>query len=126
MDNNNSNKPASDTWQKAVILSVAIVAILFIVAFTLFKNSPDVNIYSVTIEKTVYDFIPDSEKININTASKEELMELNGIGDVISDRIINYRETNGDFESIEDLLEIKGITRSTLENISPYIKTNDP
>ena len=60
------------------------------------------------------------------TASKEELMELNGIGDVISDRIINYRETNGDFETIEDLLEIKGITRSTLENISPYIKTNDP
>ncbi len=59
--------------------------------------------------------------ININTANKQELMTLNGIGEVYAQRIIEYRESNGDFTSIEELTEVKGIGEKTLEKIKDRI-----
>jgi competence protein ComEA len=47
--------------------------------------------------------------VNINTASKDELKTLPGIGDGIADRIIKYRTDNGKFSSIEDIMKISGI-----------------
>ena len=50
----------------------------------------------------------NSDKVNINTASKEEIMTLNGIGEQTAIKIIEYRETNR-FNEIEDLMNVKGI-----------------
>lgn len=58
--------------------------------------------------------------INLNTATKEELMTINGIGEVISERIIEYAQTIG-FSSVDDLLNVKGIGEKTLEKIRPYV-----
>lgn len=60
-------------------------------------------------------------KISINTATLEELMNLPGIGESKAKDIINYRETNGPFTSIEDLLKIKGIGESILAKIKENI-----
>jgi len=57
------------------------------------------------------------EKININTASVYELNELNGIGDNLAERIIDYRTKNGDFEVIEDIMKVSGIGTKTFEEI---------
>ncbi len=59
--------------------------------------------------------------ININTASKEELMALPKIGDVMSDRIIDYREKNGGFKTIEEIKNVSGIGDKTFENIKDFI-----
>lgn len=58
--------------------------------------------------------------ININTADKEELASLPHIGEVIAERIIAYREENGDFRSAEEIMNVKG----TGENIYNEIKDN--
>lgn len=47
--------------------------------------------------------------VNINTAGKEELMELDGIGEKLAERIIQYREENGAFGSIQDITRVSGI-----------------
>ena len=68
---------------------------------------------------------PIPEKININTGSKEQLMTLNGIGDVKSDAIIEYRQTNGPFARIEDIQNVSGIGPVTFENIKDQITVGD-
>lgn len=50
-----------------------------------------------------------SGKISINTATKEELMELDGVGEVTAEKIIAYREENDGFKKIEDLMNVSGI-----------------
>ncbi len=60
-------------------------------------------------------------KININVASRQELMTLPGIGQVMSERIIAYRTDVGPFQSIDDLKKVKGISKRKLEQLAPYI-----
>jgi len=61
------------------------------------------------------------DKININTADKETLSQLSGVGPVIADRIIEYREKNGAFKSVEEITEVKGIGPGILMKIKEYI-----
>ena len=60
-------------------------------------------------------------KINLNTASKEQLMQLTGIGDKKADEIIAYRQQNGNFKTIDDLKNVSGIGDKTFEKISSQI-----
>ncbi|MGE4518880.1 MAG: ComEA family DNA-binding protein [Desulfobacteraceae bacterium] len=55
-----------------------------------------------------------SQKIDINKAGKTELSQLTGIGEKYAERIIEYRNKNGNFTKIEDLLQVKGIGEKTL------------
>jgi competence protein ComEA len=61
------------------------------------------------------------EKVNINTATGEQLQELPGIGKVVAERIIVYRTENGAFTSEEDLLNVKGVGQGVLEKIRDRI-----
>mgnify|MGYP006191981611 FL=1 len=59
--------------------------------------------------------------INVNRATKAEFDSLTGIGPVIASRIINYRNTNGPFLALDDLLKVSGIGSKTLERIRPRL-----
>lgn len=61
------------------------------------------------------------QKVNINEAKQEELEELPGIGPSIAKKIIEYREQNGKFTSIDELQEVKGIGEAKFENIKEYV-----
>ncbi len=63
----------------------------------------------------------NEDKININTASAIELQKLYRIGPAISERIIEYRQSYGDFETIEEIKEVKGIGDKKLEQIKDQI-----
>lgn len=63
---------------------------------------------------------PDG-KVNINTAGKEELMTLKGIGEARAEDIIRYREQNGPFQTIEDIMKVSGIKNAAFEKIKDDI-----
>jgi competence ComEA-like helix-hairpin-helix protein len=74
-------------------------------------------------EETVSE--PEREvvsKIDINTASIEELAELPGIGDLLAQNIVAYRETYGDFSSVDDLSKIAGIGPSTIDELQGQVE----
>ena len=60
-------------------------------------------------------------KINLNTANESELQTLPGIGPSKAAAIMEYRDTNGSFKTIEDLLEISGIGEKTFEKLKEHI-----
>jgi len=55
------------------------------------------------------------EPIDVNTATRDELMALRGIGEIKAQAIIDYRTANGPFESLEDLDNVSGIGEKTME-----------
>lgn len=63
----------------------------------------------------------ENKKVNINTANQEELDTLPGIGETTAQKIIEYRETNGKFNKIEDLQNVKGIGESKYSEIKDKI-----
>jgi competence protein ComEA len=65
----------------------------------------------------------ESGKLNINTATEQQLMDLPGIGEVTAERILKYRKEIGKFTAIEDLRAVKGISKNKLERLSPMITT---
>lgn len=61
------------------------------------------------------------KKVNINSANQEELETLPGVGPSLAVRIIEYRNSNGKFEKVEDVQNVKGIGDSKFTNIKEYI-----
>jgi len=60
-------------------------------------------------------------KVNINTATADELATLNGIGKVKAEAIVAYRAQNGEFQTVDDLTKVKGIGSKIIEKIKPEI-----
>lgn len=84
---------------------------------------------NVIVEEGANYYIPpikidennNSTKVSLNTANQALLDTLPGIGEVFAKRIIEYRTTNGNFKSIEDLKKVKGIGESLFESLKDLI-----
>jgi competence protein ComEA len=63
-------------------------------------------------------------RININTASAEELEALPGIGEVIAARIIAYREQNGPYRTVDDMIHVQGLSDRTIDDIRDLVTTS--
>lgn len=60
-------------------------------------------------------------KVNVNTATAEQLAALPGVGEVTAKAIVDYRQMNGPFKTADDLMEVKGIGEKKLEAIRPLV-----
>ena len=88
------------------------------------KKSSTIN--TEDVDSSVSEISPNSSnstpnKININTASTEELMTLDGIGEATAEKIITYRQEQGSFKSIDEIKEVSGIGDKKYEAIKDFI-----
>jgi competence ComEA-like helix-hairpin-helix protein len=64
----------------------------------------------------------EHSSISLNTGSKQDLMKLPGVGEVMSDRILLYRSKRGSFRLLEELMNVEGIGEKKFEKMKPYLK----
>ena len=77
-----------------------------------------VNSNGVVISETIF-------KIDLNQASRAELEAIPSIGPVLAQRILDFRECNGDFKKVDDIINIKGIGQKKLLRIKKYLKVSN-
>ena len=101
------------------------LAVLFAVSMFLYKASRtregDWQITTEREDRQQQEIVP----VNINTATEEELIAVEGIGPALARRIIAYREENGPFQTVDELDNVKGIGPSLIENIRYLVCTED-
>jgi len=62
-----------------------------------------------------------AERVDINTASAEDLKKVPGLGEALAQRIVAFREEHGRFEKVDDLLNVRGIGVTSLEKLRPHL-----
>ncbi len=115
-----------------IVLAITLVFASFTVGFFVGRKTVKGNFTVETQNIITQNDSSDNETsnqitglININTADVEALAELPYIGNVIAQRIIDYREANGDFENIEDIKNVSGIGDSIYKEIYRFITVSD-
>ena len=62
-------------------------------------------------------------KINLNTATADQLTAVPGIGEKLAARIVEHRQKNGAFKSVQELMNVKGVGEKSLGKLEPFLST---
>lgn len=110
------------------LLCVFFAALCFVIGMFVGKNIEDGYVplaENQSAEVDYVDTVEDDFRLDINSASKIQLMELQGIGELLAERIIVYREANGPFHTTDELLNVEGIGEKKLQAITDWIKVSE-
>ena len=104
-----------------ILVLIVVVVIVLIIGNNLRQTSQKKEEFQEGVEKVEKE-TEKIEKIDINKADIETLSKLPGIGPVKSKAILDYREKIGKFQSLIELIEVKGIGKKTLAKLLPYLE----
>lgn len=109
-----------------IILAAVIFAAIAAAGCIIERFEKDAFIMETAATEDAVPYTSDAEgesdgKININSADETELDKLSGIGEAMAQRIIRYREENGPFETIEEIMKVSGISEKKFEDIKEFI-----
>ena len=82
----------------------------------------ETRLYIPTMDEMMREQSENDGRVNLNTATKEELMTLPGVGEAKAALIVQYREEHGSFQKVEDIMNISGIKEGLFGKIKDYIK----
>ena len=103
----------------------ALITLLFLAAalyLTFGANRTTRDGYSVQTERPAAEEVaPERVLVDLNTATAEELETLTGIGPALAQAILDYRAEHGDFHSIDELMNVRGIGSAKLEGLRDEI-----
>lgn len=108
----------SEKKHELLLIAAALFISTVTILFSIF-DSPKYNsleAFEITMTETVETTTVPSGKVNINTASVQELMQLEGIGEKKALAIIEYRKQNGSFRTPEELTNVEGIGQKIFED----------
>ncbi|MBD3868252.1 MAG: helix-hairpin-helix domain-containing protein [Acidobacteria bacterium] len=63
-------------------------------------------------------------QVDLNSASREQLMQVKGIGPALADRIVEFRKEHGPFRRVEDILKVRGVGEKSLAKLRPHLKVD--
>lgn len=106
-------------------LTAAGVFLVFLAAFSWHQAHSRAPILISEVSGVQADEVPEGLRVNINTASMQQLQTLPGIGPALAQRIVQYRQENGPFSSVSQITLVKGIGLSVLDRILDYITVGD-
>jgi len=98
----------------AMRLAAILVAVFFAMNFLTLAQAPSPKAAAPAKEA-------GGAKVNVNQATVEQLMTISGIGPVMAKRIVDFRDKNGPFKKVEDLLAVQGIGEKNLERFKNQI-----
>lgn len=110
----------SDKKWRLVLIGIGLLMAGFMAGY-LIGNSPAVTGKRVLSVSDIQESSASQETISLNTATKDDLMRLPQIGEKTAERIIEYRESQGGFQSLEELKNVGGIGDKTYERIVPFL-----
>ena len=104
--------------ERLILIFLGFVALSGVTLNICFKNAPHLSsFYGNIIENKIFN-----SKLNINSADKEDLLKIKGIGPVLAQRIVDYRTSQGPFLSVDDIIYVKGIGEKKFRQINDFIK----
>ena len=107
--------------KKQVLVALLLICCMFasgLVGFFIGRNTHADPVYVSRFPTESADI---SDKLDINTATARQLQHLPGVGPVLAQRIVTYREANGPFQTVSELSKVDGIDLLILERIMDYI-----
>lgn len=113
------------------LIAFTALFLTFTLAFFIGRSSVHAVIATERVPEVVVREVPAEPEpeapihLDLNTAEKYQLVELPGIGDVLAERIIAFREENGGFISTEQLLDVEGIGELKYEDVKDLVYVED-
>ncbi|GEM_PF-490658 len=117
---------SSQTTVTTAVSSVTSTTTVSTVPSTTSLKPKNTDVPVVSFETETSDFVDDVPYIDINTAEKEDLTRIKGIGDYLADEIIYYRNETGGFNNIEEIMNVNGIGEKIFAEIRDFIYVENP